>query len=101
MTDKYRALQQATLDAVLRGPGTTSPALRQQVARGEAPAEAPAELQALVRKIRTEAWRVTDEDWAPLAARYSEDELFELVVAAVVGAADHRLQAALRVWEQL
>ena len=97
MTDRYQALQQATLDAVLRGPGTTAPALRQQVARGEAPAG----LEALVHKIRTEAWKITDADWAPLAARYSEDELFELVVAAVVGTADHRLQAALRVWEQL
>lgn len=95
MTDRFRALQQATVAAVLQGPATTPADLRQTVATGDPPDE----LRALVAKIRTEAWKVTDDDWAPLRARYTEDELFELVVAAVVGTADHRLQAALRALE--
>ena len=95
MTDRHRALQQATVQAVLHGPGTTAPELRQAVAR----ADGPEDLRALLAKVRTEAATVTDEDWAPLRAKYSEDELFELVVAGVVGTAERRLDAALAALE--
>jgi hypothetical protein len=89
------ALKEDTAAAVLRGPGTTPPALRQALARGEPPEE----LRALVEKIRRHAYKVTDEDFAALRARYSEDELFEIVVASVIGAADDRLRAGLRALE--
>ena len=85
-------LQEATIAAVLRGPGSTPPALRQALARGEAPEE----LRALVEKIRRHAYRVTDEEFAELRTRYSEDELFEIVLATVLGAAGDRLGAGLR-----
>ena len=95
MDDRFRDLQQATAQAVLRGPGTTSAELRQAVARGEPPEE----LRALVDKIRRHAYRVTDEDLAPLRDRYTEDQLFELVVAATLGAAELRLRAGMRALE--
>lgn len=96
MDDAFRALKEATAAAVLRGPGTTSPELRQAMARGEPPDE----LRALVEKIRRHAYQVTDEDLAALRDRYSEDQLFELIVATVLGAADDRLRAALRALEE-
>jgi hypothetical protein len=89
-------LADATAQAVLRGPGTTTAELRQAVARGEPPEE----LRGLVEKIRLHAYRVTDEDLNALRDRYTEDQLFEVVVAASLGAADLRLRAAMRALEE-
>ena len=95
MEDRFRVLKEAISEAVMRGPGRIPPEVRQAVARGEAPEE----LRPLVEKIRREPWKVTDEDLGALRARYSEDELFELMVATVCGAADERLQAAMKALE--
>jgi len=84
-------LHDAERRAVLEGPGTVDASIRTQIAQG-AP---PPDLAALVQKIRDHAYRVTDADVDALRARYSEDQLFEIIVAAAVGAADHRLQRAL------
>lgn len=73
----------------------TSPEQRQAMARGEPPEE----LRALVDKIRRHAYQVTDEDLDALRGRYSEDQIFELVVAGVLGAADLRLRAGLKALE--
>jgi hypothetical protein len=96
MDERFRTLREALEGAVLRGPGTTPAELRQAVARGEPPEE----LRALVDKIRRHAYKVTDEDIASLAGRYGEDQLFELVVAASVGASGERLRAGLRALEE-
>ena len=87
----FSALQLATRRAAIDGPGRTDPALRQQVASGQPPPE----LTTLVRKIRDHAYTVTDRDIDALRARYSDDELCELIVAAAIGAAEDRLNAAL------
>lgn len=89
-------LRAATVAAVLKGPGKVASSLRLAIARGESPPE----LQTLVDKIRAHAYRVTDEDLAAARQRYSEDELFEIIVSAAVGAADERLSAALAALEQ-
>ncbi len=96
MGNDLHELAQATAEAVLRGPGTTPPELRQAVASGEPP-EA---LRGLVEKIRLHAYRVTDEELLALRDRYTEDQLFEVVVAAALGAADTRLRAAMRALEE-
>lgn len=95
MDDRHGALREATSHAVLHGPGETPAELRQAVARGEGPEE----LRALVEKIRRHAYRVTDEDLASLGGRYTQDQLFELVVATTFGAADERMRAGLRALE--
>jgi hypothetical protein len=95
VSEALRALEEATAQAVLRGPGTTAAELRQAVARGEPPED----LRPLVDKIRRHAHRVTDEDLASLRDRYTEDQLFEVVVAAALGAAEARLHAGLRALE--
>ena len=89
-------LQAATRQAVVDGPGSTDSALRCQVASGQPPSE----LAILVQKIRDHAYKVTDDDVDALRAHYSEDQLFELMVAAAVGAAEYRLKAALAALEE-
>jgi 2-methylcitrate dehydratase PrpD len=90
------ALQRATRDTVLDGPGQVAPSLRRQVALGEPPAD----LAVLVQKIHDHAYKVTDADVDALRTRYNDDQSFELIVAAALGAGDHRLQRALAALEQ-
>jgi len=96
MAESLATLQHATHQTVLDGRGVTDGALRRRVAAGQPPPE----LAALVQKIRDHAYRVTDADIDALRAKYTEDELFEIIVAAAVGAAEHRLDRALGVMEQ-
>ena len=93
----YEAFRQRLVDAVLTTPGDTPSALRRAVLeRGKVPAP----LASYVDKVFLHAYKVTDADVAGLApAGYSEDAVFELTVAAAVGAALNRLErgmAALR-----
>ena len=96
MDDRFRSLRAATESAVLRGAGTTDPALRQAVARGEPPED----LRPIVEKIRRAPYAVTDADLSALASHYGEEQLFELVIAAAIGAAGERLDAGLRALEE-
>jgi hypothetical protein len=96
MTDDLSRLQHGTHRTVLEGPGQTDAALRQQVARGQAPPD----LASLVQKIHNHAYRVTDADLDALRSTCTEDQLFEIIVAAALGAAEHRLQRALAVVEE-
>ena len=84
-------LQRATHQTVVEGPGDVDSSIRRQVALGEPPPD----VAALVRKIREHAYKVTDADIDALRDRYSEDQLFELIVAAALGAAEYRLHRAL------
>jgi alkylhydroperoxidase family enzyme len=95
MNDRYAEFRNATASALLRGAGATSAELRQAVAAGRAPAD----LVTLVEKVRSRAWSVTDLDIDALRALYTEEQLFEIIVSAAFGAADERLQAALRAME--
>jgi len=98
MGDREREeARRALEDAVLRGPARTPAGLRDAIARG---GDVPPELRELVGKIERHAHRVTDDDLAALAGRYSEDELFEIVVSAALGASMRRLEAGLRALEE-
>lgn len=74
------------------GPGESDPALRQAAASGM---NVLPELAALVDKIHRHAYKVTDDDLARLRATYSEDQLFEIVVSAALGASRQRLFVGL------
>jgi alkylhydroperoxidase family enzyme len=91
MTPSFSQLQAATRVSVTDGHGSTDCAVRRQAASGQPP---PA-LAVLVQKIRDHAYRVTDADVDALRARYTEDQLFEVIVAGALGAAEDRLKAAL------
>ena len=97
MADPYAALREEIFRTVLDGPGETPPALRHAVADN---AGVPEELRALVDKVHHHAYRVTDDDVARLQPTYGDDRLFEIVVAATVGAARARLLAGLAALEQ-
>jgi alkylhydroperoxidase family enzyme len=90
---RYAALTQRLVDSVLTTPGQTTSELRGAVLeRGKVPAP----LASYVDKVFEHAHRVTDADVAGLApAGYSEDAVFELTVAAAVGAALERLERGL------
>jgi hypothetical protein len=96
MTDRFEVFRNATARAVLETPATTSTELRLAVAAGTPPAE----LVALVEKIHSRAYTVTDHDLDVLRSSYTEDQLFEIIVAAAFGAAADRLAMARRAVEQ-
>ncbi len=92
------------VEAVLSGPGKTDPDLRRAVearagslsGRQGTSAVVPDELSGWVEKVARHAYKTTDEDIESLKeAGYSEDELFELTVAAALGASRARLERAL------
>ncbi len=90
---KYSRLISDLRKAVFDGPGRTDPAMRQSAATGEALTEPWLSYTA---KIRDEPWGVTDSDIENLrAAGHSEDEIFEMTVAAAVGASLRTLDAGL------
>jgi AhpD family alkylhydroperoxidase len=71
--------------SVLTAPATTKPSLRTAAAGGDA---LPEPLQSYVRKVRDASFKITEADITELTeAGYSEDEIFEITVAAAVGAA--------------
>lgn len=96
MRDKYEGFRSATAQALFETPGKTSRELRQAVAAGTAPAE----LVALVEKIHSCAYTVTDRDLDSLRPSYTEDQLFEIIVAAAFGAAADRLATARQALEK-
>jgi hypothetical protein len=95
-------------ETVLDGPGETPNTLRRSIEaraarlgvgeREEAPI--PSELESYVHKVALYAYKVTDEDVEELKTRgYSEDEIFEITIAAAFGAGFARLDKGLGVLE--
>jgi alkylhydroperoxidase family enzyme len=88
--------------SLLGAPGETGTSLRQAVFdRGRmGTGEVPENLKALVEKIADRPWSVSDEDFTRLReAGYSEDQVYELVLAAAAGAGMRRFVAGLRAIE--
>jgi hypothetical protein len=80
--------------AALGTPGATAPGLREATFRGDA---LPQPLGDYIRKVRSDSYRISEDDLTRLAAAgYSEDAIFELTIAGALGAADERMQAGLR-----
>jgi alkylhydroperoxidase family enzyme len=79
-------------DQVLEGPGELLASVRRAASAGDAVPEAA---QAYVDKVRLHAYKVTDGDIEKLRADgWSEEAIFELTVAAALGAAMSRLEIA-------
>jgi len=86
-------------EAILETPGDADSDLRRAVAAyaGGDEASIPEELRPYVDKVARNAYKVTDEDVDGLrAAGYSGDAIFELTLAAALGASRARLDAGLR-----
>lgn len=96
-TDPHASIRDRVFASVFDGPGESDPAVRQSAASGQ---NVPPELAALVDKIHRYAYKVTDDDLARLRTTYSEDQLFEIVVSAALGASRQRLVAGLAALEK-
>ncbi|HJQ30348.1 MAG TPA: hypothetical protein VJ827_13495 [Rubrobacter sp.] len=85
----------ALLQAVLESPAETDPSTRAAAYQSDG---LPPLLREYVTNVRGESYRITDEDLQTLlSAGYSQDAVFEITVAAALGAAMRRLEAGLRV----
>lgn len=78
--------------SVLEAPAVTSPALRAAAATGTDPEP----WASYTELVRTASQRITGADLDRLTATHSEDEVYELTVAAAVGAALRTHEAGLR-----
>jgi hypothetical protein len=88
-----RALHRMLVDRILHGPGHT-PA--DQRARAFDDSDLPEPLRPLLDKVATASAQVTDADFATARqAGFTEDELFELVICAAVGASTRQYEAGL------
>jgi alkylhydroperoxidase family enzyme len=88
--------------AILETPGDADTDLRGQVEAYAAGREAdvPDDLRPYVDKVARNAYKVVDADIDGLrAAGYSDDAIFELTLAAALGAARARLDAGLKAME--
>ena len=95
--DPHAALRDKVLDTVLEGPGETYPVLRNAAANGTG---IPADLRTLIEKIHRHAYKVTDEDMAAAQRKYGDDQMFEIVVSAALGASRNRLVAGLKALDE-
>lgn len=78
---------------LLERPGHLDPAIRRAAANGS---DVPDVVAGYVDRVRRHAYRVTDEEVAALLeAGWTEDQVFELTLAAAYGAALRRLDAGL------
>jgi hypothetical protein len=92
MIDRHAELRDKVLAQVLQGPGESDPALRQAAAEN---AGLSGELRDLIAKVHAHAYKVTDADIARLQSAYGDDQLFEIIVSAALGASRKRLMAGL------
>ena len=93
-TDRHAAdIEAIRRDVVTAPEAVTDRALRERVLAGDYPDE----LRSFLLKVRDASYRIADDDIAALRhAGVSEDEIYELTVAAAVGIAFRRYESATR-----
>ena len=83
---------------VLDGPGYADAALRRAAFTGD---NMPEDLATYVTKVINNAYKVIDSDVVALKqAGYSEDEIFEITIAAALGAGYRRFEAGRKAMER-
>jgi hypothetical protein len=97
IADPHADLRDRVLENVLQGPGESDPAIRKAAADGTG---VSGDLQPLVDKIHRHAYKVTDDDIARAQAKYGDDQMFEIVVSAALGASRNRLLAGLKALDE-
>jgi alkylhydroperoxidase family enzyme len=92
--DKFAQLVSDLRESVFDGPGRVDPEVRRSAATGQSLAEP---WLSYTKQVRDEPATVTSSDIESLkAAGHSEDEIFEITVAAAVGASLRPLDAGLK-----
>ena len=89
--------REAFVHHILESKAQSRVELRRAAANGE---ELPAPLADLVQKIHQHSYKVIDEDIDAARADNSEDEIFEVILSACIGAAQQRVVAGLRAAEE-
>jgi alkylhydroperoxidase family enzyme len=93
MNETSTRLRKAVVERVLHGAGEATGDARRAAFDNR---EVPEAARALIDKVSKNAWKVTDEDVAAVKqAGMSDDQIFELSVAAALGQATRQLDAAL------
>jgi alkylhydroperoxidase family enzyme len=88
-----QALVRAIEQRILTGRGMALPELR---AKAFEDSDLPEPLATLVDKVAKRSFQVTDGDFAAaVAAGFTEDQLFELVICAAVGESSRLYQAGM------
>jgi hypothetical protein len=95
--DPHATLRQNVIKRVLDGAGIAAPSQRRVAFDRKG---VPPELQALIDKVEAHAYKVTDDDLRELQGKYSDDELFEIIVSAALGASERRLIAGLEALDE-
>ena len=91
--DRHVHAVNALRQAVFQSSGSTELAIRAAAGSG---GELPEPVGSYAAKVRDQSYRITDADFARLtAAGLSDDAIFEITIAAVVGAALQRLDAGM------
>ena len=85
--DPYAAAWERVAEAIVTTPGALTAEARRAIVQGDDPAE----LAALLDKVRRHAYRIVDGDLAALET----DVVFEAVLAAALAEGDERRRAAL------
>ncbi len=90
---RYDAMRAKLFATVFEGPDASlDRATRAAIASDRA---VPAALAEFVAKVHRHAYRVTDEEITALLAQgYTEDQLFEAIVVASIGASKRQFDAA-------
>jgi hypothetical protein len=89
-----QALVRAVVQRILTGPRMASAELR---AKAFANSDLPEPLATLVDRVSKRSFQVTDADFAAgVAAGFTEDQLFEVVICAAVGESSRMYQAGLQ-----
>jgi len=88
VSDPHAAGWARVAQAITETPGSLSPATRSAIRDGDDPAD----LAPFLDKVRNRAYRIIDAD---LPRGRSEEEVFEAVLAAALGASEARLRAGL------
>lgn len=87
------------IDALMTQPGESELSLRREILERNRSGSGlmPEVIRPLVDKIAHSPWTVDDQDFAQLrAAGYSECQLYEMTLAAALGAGLKRFDAGLR-----
>ena len=90
--DPHARLRDSVFESVFDGPAESDRLVRQAVAQGKGPSIST-DLGPLVDKIHQHAYKVTDEDVAQAKSKYGDDQMFEIIVSAALGASRNRLLA--------
>ena len=92
-SDRYANKMERLRYAVLRGPGSLAPNIRQAISERT---YSSSPLGAFAQKVAEHASVVNDEDIQELhRAHYSDDQIFEAAVSAALGAGLYRLDCVL------